>query len=386
MGELTNICEMKFSMNNYPYQNTSLKSIRGESWEDIPGLDGYFLVSNYGRVKRCTYEMQYRNGAIYVKPEKIIKLTIVKQPNKFVGDTTFFLTTGVTLSGKRHNFTVARLVYYCFVRPFDLADDAIMIVSVDGDNFNIHPENLRAVNRSQRQQRIVDRKRFRSPLLDLTKADKAEIQKKVIRTKQKQVSQYSLNGKRMRTYSSIVEAQRATGISYVGIAAVAHGRNIRAGGWFWRWGKEGKIDIETFLASRRKKKRASLGQKVTQYTLSGDRIERYASFTDAYEATGASTSAIGQVIRGTYKSAKGYFWKKGYGPAKIDLTGYKWGKKSAASTQAKRVAQYSLSGKYIQTFDSIKAAAAAVKVGKASLSAASRGLQYTCRGWRWKAV
>src|SRR5271168_1659391 len=104
----------------YPYLNTDLGPIRGESWEDIPGLDGYFVISNFGRVKRCMYETQYRNGAIYVKPEKIIKPMIVKQPNKFVGDSTAFLTTRITLSGKRHNFMVSRLVYYCFVQAFDL--------------------------------------------------------------------------------------------------------------------------------------------------------------------------------------------------------------------------------------------------------------------------
>lgn len=371
---------------NYPYRNTSLKSIRGECWKGIPGLDGYFVVSNYGRVKRCTYETQYRNGAIYVKPEKIIKPSIVTSSNKFIRDTNAFLTTRMTLSGEKHNFMLARLVYYCFVQPFDLADDTILIVTVDGDNFNIRPENLRAVNRSQRQQRAIARGRFRSPLLDLTEADKVEIRKKIVRRLQKQVSQYSPTGKRMRTYPSVADAQQTTGISSTSISGAAHGKNIRAGGYFWRWEKETKIDVKTFLATRQRENRVSLGLKVTQYTLSGERIERYPSLRDAYEATGANTSAIGLVIRGIRKSAKGYFWKKGYGPAKIDLTGYQWGRQSAASIQSKRLAQYSLKGKYIRTFDSIKAAAAAVKVGEASLSAASRGLQHTCKGWRWKLV
>jgi hypothetical protein len=36
----------------YPYQNISLENLEGEVWEDVPGLDGYFLISNFGRTKR----------------------------------------------------------------------------------------------------------------------------------------------------------------------------------------------------------------------------------------------------------------------------------------------------------------------------------------------
>lgn len=44
--------------------------------------------------------MQYKNGAIYIKPEKIIKPTIVAQFNKFKKDHTYFLAGRVTLSGR----------------------------------------------------------------------------------------------------------------------------------------------------------------------------------------------------------------------------------------------------------------------------------------------
>ena len=39
------------SKKEYPYQNLWLKDIKGEEWEDVPGLDGVYLISNFGRIK-----------------------------------------------------------------------------------------------------------------------------------------------------------------------------------------------------------------------------------------------------------------------------------------------------------------------------------------------
>ena len=144
----------------YPYQNLSLKDIKGEEWEDVPGLDGYFAISSFGRIKRSEYEMQYRNGAIYTKPEKIIKPEIVKQPNKFIGDNTPFLVATLRFSGKRYHYTIARLVYHCFVEPFDLDNRQTIILVRDCDNFNIRPSNLIASTYQLKSKRTVLRKRF----------------------------------------------------------------------------------------------------------------------------------------------------------------------------------------------------------------------------------
>ena len=125
--------------------------------------------------------MQYRNGAIYLKPEKIIKPQIVRQPNKFKKDYTYFLAGRVTLSGRKYNMTIARMVYYCFVEPFDLEDQDVVILCKDADNFNIHPSNLQMATKSQKQQRTVTRKRFKSPFLDLTEKDRLKQRKAILK-------------------------------------------------------------------------------------------------------------------------------------------------------------------------------------------------------------
>jgi NUMOD4 motif len=35
-------------MEIYPYRNRELKNIKGEKWKDIPELEEYFQISNFG--------------------------------------------------------------------------------------------------------------------------------------------------------------------------------------------------------------------------------------------------------------------------------------------------------------------------------------------------
>jgi len=94
---------LSMSKKQYAYQNLLLEYMEGEKWEDVPGLGAYFMISNLGTLKRLELDFQCRNCAIYAKPDIIIKPIIVRQPNRFVGDSTHFLTVKVGLSGKRYN-------------------------------------------------------------------------------------------------------------------------------------------------------------------------------------------------------------------------------------------------------------------------------------------
>lgn len=94
----------------FPYQNLNLKSIKGEKWKDVPGLEMYAQVSNYGRIKRLAYELEYSDGRVFLKPEKIIKPVVMKIPNRFTNDHVSFLRATITLFKQKHNFSLARLV------------------------------------------------------------------------------------------------------------------------------------------------------------------------------------------------------------------------------------------------------------------------------------
>ncbi|HVW60815.1 MAG TPA: NUMOD1 domain-containing DNA-binding protein [Puia sp.] len=238
--------------------------------------------------------------------------------------------------------------------------------------------------RGERMQRAVARGRFDSSLKHMSEEARAKMLLNVARAQQKEVSQYSLSGKKIRTYESMAAASRALGLSEGVISKVAKGKLVTAGGYVWRWGKEKNIDMQHFLADRRKTIRERNGSRITQYSLTGKRIAVFATAMDAQEATGISAANCLKVANGFNKSAGGFYWKKGAGPAKIDLRKYTWGNQSGAIKRRKAVAQYDLNGKYIRTFTSVTAAAEHMGIGIIGISTACRGLQHTCKGYKWK--
>lgn len=368
----------------YPYKETSVASLKGERWKDMPGVEGYYKVSNWGRVKRLEYERQYRNGAIYTMKEKIIKPLIVRQYNHFKGDYLDFLTIRVTVEGVRHNYMLARLVYYCFVQKFDLTDKRVIILNKDADPLNVLPANLIRGSLSDRSQRAFDKNRTESPFKYMDDAGRLVRLKAMVKKLSKTVSQYDLKGKKIKTFSSIAAASRATGVDAQAISLVTRGGGFSAGGYIWRPGKEAKVDIRSARQEQRMRYIKKYGRKITQYDLKGRRIARFPGVREASEATGVHVNAINLILRGIYKSSKGFFFRKGYGPAKIDLKNYRWGHKSGAVKRWVRVVQYSLEGKRLKEFESIKAAAAALGVPPASISTTCRGGQKTCGGFIWK--
>jgi len=77
-----------------------------EIWDDVPGYDGCFLVSNYGNIKSCTRIVESKNGII-----KIIKGI----PRKLNIDRNGYIKVTLCLNSIYKTFYVHRLVADVFV-------------------------------------------------------------------------------------------------------------------------------------------------------------------------------------------------------------------------------------------------------------------------------
>jgi hypothetical protein len=274
------------TVNEYPHQNLSLKNIKGEKWEDIPGLVDYFMISNFGRVKRLEFQIQYDNGVTFTRAEKIISSHSHKQKNNFTKDFTDTLSARVILNKKVFSFTLTRMVYNCFVANFNLNDRSILVLCKDGNGLNITPKNLILVTPSHRSLLIYKRGRGESKFKYLSPEIKKKWREASDKAHRKQVSQYSLTGRRIKIYESLNAAESATGILRTTIGSVASGKGIAAGGYMWRWGKEKKVDVKAFKTEKQQQRRIKYGHKVTQYDFAGNKIAQFPSIRDAVAATG----------------------------------------------------------------------------------------------------
>ena len=214
------------SMYKYPYQNLSLVDMEGEIWLPAPGLEGYVTVSDLGRIKRLA-RVDYRlNGQTQTLTEKIMIQKIKKRRTKNGVSDFISPVFSVMIQRNRKLFTVSRMVYSAFVERLDPAKkNKQLILHKDMDGLNNRVENLYLATNKE----LSDRS-FRLGIIP-------KVDEKLIASYIKPVSQYSLSGEFLRTYPSIKEAERQTGVGEGGIINVAKMKQSHAGGFIWRYGK-----------------------------------------------------------------------------------------------------------------------------------------------------
>lgn len=88
-------------------------------------------------------------------------------------------------------------------------------------------------------------------------------------------------------------------------------------------------------------------------------------------------------LSGKQKSAGGFIWKKGWGKAQIDLSNYIFGEALRAQRNFKKVRQYSVQGRLLKTFPSIKDAAAALGISPSYISIVLNK-EKLVKGFKWR--
>ncbi|MBX9785387.1 MAG: hypothetical protein K2X48_19040 [Chitinophagaceae bacterium] len=358
------------SKKKYPYLNFDFENLKGEIWDDIPFADGLYNLSNFGRVKRKEFERLISNGQIRKFPQKILRAYVSKIKNNSIGDNNYFLSASIMCEGKKYKFSIARLVYYLFVRQFPMEDMDLVVIAKDGDGKNIRPSNLKLVSIKEKQLRIYIRGRFiwnRETAMD-----------EYIRTGKnyssnpfcKQVSQYDVDGKYIATYPSSRVAAEILDVSEAGINSVLKKRQVTSSGFAWSYKKVKKIDVAGIKKANRERSAKLRGVCVSQYGFNGTLLATYNSMNEASRITGINRSDLFNACNGIQRSAGGFVWQKGPGKDKINLDGYLTGSAYRAIMQMKKVKLYSYSSKQIKIVESVKAAAAYMGVTSSYVSTA----------------
>jgi hypothetical protein len=368
----------------FPYLNRELTDLPAEKWKDLPELEGYYLISNFGRVKRESFEVMRKNGTIKLLRPKIIRLELQRTPNHTIGDEVYFLKVRIGHIGIIYRYSIARIVYYSFIRKFRLSDKNKVVLPIDGNGKNIVLQNLALVDIRRKQQRIFERKRLKREFLraydEFTQTRAEQSTNPYCR----QISQYTRDGKKVKTYPSINTAAKVIGIGNAGIHAALQERQVSSGGFIWRYGRKKRVAVQAFITKRKERYKKLVGQKLSQYSAQGKRIATWLTISDAAKSTGFHPGDLSNAIQGKQRSAGGWIWKKGWGKKQIDLSQYDFGESWRAKRRWKKVKQYSLHGKFIRYFPSIKAAAAHMHCVSPTISSALKSKSGFSGGFRWK--
>ncbi len=126
----------------YPYEKLQEKSLSGEVWKDVRGYEGYYQVSNKGRVRSIDRVIPHPRLYKQFVKGKILKQKAVQDYNKHTGDAMISLQVALTVEAVTRYYNVRRLVYSAFIRKIDFKKDGRYVINKDGDGYNNKPTNL----------------------------------------------------------------------------------------------------------------------------------------------------------------------------------------------------------------------------------------------------
>lgn len=198
-------------INNF-WKDTTTSVLPGEIWKDvgiIRGRDftGLYAVSNLGRVKSLPREHTAPKGGTYYTKERILKQSFTNSGYLHVGF-------------QHHSIDVHRLVALLFVP---------------------NPNGYECVNHKNeiKTENYADNLEWCSKSYNNSYNERAKKIGKVQRNKVsrcKQVDQYTLDGKFVKTYPSAMEAQRH-GFWSSSVIACCRGKRKTANGYIWKYSK-----------------------------------------------------------------------------------------------------------------------------------------------------
>jgi hypothetical protein len=346
----------------HPFLNPSLDSMEGELWMDITEFDGYYTISNYGRIWAAPRPIFSTTGQLYFTRERIRKQNLARYYNSYIKQYTDQLAVNLRYEGKNYAFKVSRLVYHYFVAPLDSGDKRLLVAHRDGDNCNNRYDNLVLMNGTQLYKHSLDMKR---------------IPRSGRRSKQgtwtsenfsRPIIKYSLEGKKLKTYASVAEAAIDNQTYRGNIRAIANGKLIQSHGFVYR-----------FKGDRYRGEHAdfSYEKPVTQYALSGKRLNVFPSVKQAGVATGVDSTTISKCALGKARIAGGFVWRYGDNPYKGELHG-------KIRNAAKALHQYSLDGKVVAKFLSVNEAAKETNFSSATLLDCAYKRTKVSHGFVWR--
>lgn len=324
-----------------------------EFWKDIVGYEGYYQISNLGRVKRLQKVYIDSPGRRMLCKEKILKVKICKQ--------TGYPYVNLSKNGEVKFKNIHTLV---------------------ADAFIPNPDNLPCVNH-------IDENRSNSVLSNLERctysynnsygsacAKRKATMRKNLEGKHKPIYQFDMNGNLLNTYNcGVKQLEEKFGFD---IGTCLTGKCKTSHGFVFSYNNKFSYTED------RPKKHQKFVVRLDEH---GNEIKRYKSVSEAAKEIGMdrhvfsrSKSDSGEVMvngmRFVVETKENEYIPKGHKGPRPDLIG----------KCSKAISQFTTTGNYVQSFNSVKEAAICLgnSVYASVISNCLNGRLKTAHGFIWK--
>ena len=191
----------------------SLKNYQDEQWENVPGYENLYSLSNYGRLKHLPYSLYGLNKERVDIGEKIRKPNLMR---------TGYYAYELWKENKRKVYLLHRLLAIIFIpNPLMLPQ----INHIDGNKQNDNLSNL---------EWCTPRENIIHAINVLGVADGRTYKYGKEHYRAKPVCAVNEFGEIIMQFDCMQEAYRQTGIRESGISSCVRGKQKTAGGFIWR--------------------------------------------------------------------------------------------------------------------------------------------------------
>lgn len=285
------------------HKNKSLDNLEGELWKEIPFTDGYYMVSNYGRVKALERLIVTENNPSgrWLKP-KILSQSLNKMKNVYKGDITQLLSVTYTYEGISSKVMVGRLVYKAFIQPLTKVNmEDKYVYPLDGNRFNCRQANLGLATKSTLRSMDLQKDRYIPPTDILPKEFYTKQAIQFNKLKRRRIKRYSLDGQLEATYPSLTVAAKKNDVSIGCIGLCAQKKLVQLKGFVYRYADESYEGEYIDWQGKCK--------KIIQFNYDGTQVKTFPSINEAARNFGISNWDISRSAKKITKQAGGFVWR-----------------------------------------------------------------------------
>ena len=242
-----------------------------EEWKDIKGYEGYYKISNLGRVKSLYRVVRKKNGCTMTVYPRILRSVV---------NSNGYLDVSLLKDAHSKTFLVHILVATAFLPN---PNNFPVFHHRDGNKTNCHVDNLQWCSYSYNTKHAYDYEGHKHAMMGKTGKDN-----KLSRV----IGQYNIDGTFVSKFNSLADVERELGFREGHISRCAIGQKKTAYGFVWKFLSEAHFHYGI------------------EQIKNGRVICRYSTIQEATIAVGLkSLSSISAVVNGHKKTAAGYEWR-----------------------------------------------------------------------------